>query len=140
MSLWCTPKMGLRRRSRQSVLERAADLDRREAALTAREEALDRRMDAAHEILAAANERDAVADARDTGADVRDRRVDRAEFLAGGDPYGDNYGNHLPQRRDAALDRQHAKGNRNASQDDRIALTGELDEGEPSRPELPDEE
>jgi hypothetical protein len=88
-------------------------------------------MDAAQEILAAADQRDAVADARDTGADMRDRRVDRTEFLATGDTYGDSYGSHLPQRRDAALDRQHAKGNRDASQDDRIALTEELRDGEP---------
>jgi uncharacterized protein (DUF3084 family) len=106
-----------------TIERRVLELDEREAALVIREDALSQRMEAAQEILAAADARDAVADARDTGAETRDRHVDREEFLATGDKYGDDYGNHLPERRGAALDRQHAKGNRAASQDDRIALT-----------------
>jgi hypothetical protein len=38
--------------------------------------------------------------------------VDRAEFMASGDKHDDQYGKHLPQRREAALDRHHAKGDR----------------------------
>ena len=124
--------MGQSRETERTVEDREAELDRREAALAIREAALLHRMEAAHEILAAADQRDAIADARDTGADTRDRRVDRAEFMAAGDTYGDNYADHLPQRRDAALDREHAKGNRTASQDDRIALTEDLEGADPS--------
>jgi hypothetical protein len=110
--------------------EREAALDRREATLTAREANLAERMDAAQEILAAADQRDAVADARDVGAESREQRLDRAQFIA----KGDKYGNDLPARRGAALDREHAKGDRSASGDDRIALTEELDEPEAPRP------
>jgi uncharacterized protein (DUF3084 family) len=104
--------------------EREAVLERREAALAARESAMSSRMEAADDILAAADQRDAEADERDAGADTREREVDRAQLLA----KGDGYGNDLPARRGAALDREHAKGDRAASQDDRIALT-EADEG-----------
>jgi uncharacterized protein (DUF3084 family) len=104
--------------------ERDAALDRREAALTARERALAERMEAAHQILAAADERDAISDSRDTGGDTREQALDRAHFLATGNEYGDD----LPLRRGAALDRAHAKGDRAASHDDRIALTESTDE------------
>jgi hypothetical protein len=103
-----------------------AALAEQEAALTAREEALAERMAAAHEILAAADERDAVSDSRDTGGDVREQVLDRAHFLATGETYGDE----RPMRRGAALDRDHAKEDRAASRDDRIALTESPDEPE----------
>lgn len=111
------------RTERQATLEaREAELDDREAAVTVREELLTSRLESAHRILAAAAERDAVADARDAGAETRDLHEDRAQFLASRHVYGQ----HLGQRRDAALDRLHAKGNRTASQGDRIALAGVL--------------
>ena len=115
--------MGQRAESERTLEDRAAELDRREAALAEREEALATRMKAAGEIVDAADRRDAVAEARDSGADTRERQMDRAEFTAPGDKHGDQYGQDLPQRRAAALDREHAKGDRSASQDDRIALT-----------------
>ena len=117
--------------SERTVEDREAELDRREAVLAERENALARRMEAAGEIVEAADRRDAVAEARDSGADMRERQIDRAEFTAKGDKYGDQYGEHLPQRRAAALDRKHAKGDRTASQDDRIALTEDTEEPEP---------
>jgi len=120
--------------------QRAAELDLREAALAAREEtlvereaalsdrehALAERMRAAHEILVAAEERDAVSDSRDTGGDTREQVLDRAHFLATGETYGDE----RPMRGGAALDRDHAKGDRAASRDDRIALTEGPEESE----------
>jgi hypothetical protein len=80
-------------------------------------------MDAARRILAAADERDAISETRDLGGDRRDQHLDRARFLG---TIG-NYGSDLPQRRDAALDRQHARGDRQASYDDRVALTEDLE-------------
>lgn len=108
---------------------REAALAAREAALTAREKALAERMSTAHEILAAADERDAISDSRDIGGDTREQALDRAHFLA----TGDTCGNDLPMRRGAALDRQHAKGDREASHDDRVALTEDADD--PERPD-----
>ena len=119
--------MGQGRDDRERIAdEREAALDRREAALQAREKALAERMDAANAILAAADERDAISDSRDIGGDTREQALDRARFLATGDSYGDD----LPLRRGAALDREHAKGDRIASHDDRIALTGDPDDSE----------
>lgn len=106
--------------ARETVLNaREAELDQREATVTAREDALAQRMESAHTILAAADERDAVSDSRDIGGDTREQVIDRAHLLASGQPYGDD----LPLRRGAALDREHAKGDRRASRDDRVALT-----------------
>jgi len=105
---------------RESALAaREAALAEREAALSIREKALAVRMEAAHDILVAADERDAVSDSRDTGGDTREQVLDRAHFLATDHTYGDE----LPMRRGAPLDRDHAKGDRAASRDDRIALT-----------------
>jgi hypothetical protein len=105
---------------REAVLAaREAALAEREAALSVRERALAERMGAAHDILVAAEERDAVSDARDVGGDTREQILDRAHFLATDHTYGDE----LPMRRGAALDRDHARGDRTASRDDRIALT-----------------
>jgi uncharacterized protein (DUF3084 family) len=120
--------------------QRAAELDLHEAALAAREEALAereasmasreqaqaKRTQSAQEILAAADERDAISDSRDIGGDTREEHVDRAHFLATGETYGE----HLPLRRGAALDRQHAKGDREASHEDRIALTEDPDDSD----------
>lgn len=106
--------------------ERDRIADEREAALGRREEALAERMAAAPEILAAADERDAISDSRDTRGEKREQVLDQARLVARGDAYGDD----LPLRRGAALDREHAKGDRAASRDDRIALTESLDEPE----------
>jgi len=102
-----------------ALVARESALAEREAALSVREKALAERMGAAHEILVAADERDAVSDSRDMGGDTREQVLDRAHFLATGGTYGDE----RPMRRGAALDRDHAKGDRAASRDDRIALT-----------------
>lgn len=52
--------------------------------------------------------------------------------MATSDKHDDQYGKNLPQRRAAALDRQHSRGDRAASQDDRIALTEHPQEPEPT--------
>ena len=103
-----------------------ADLERRETAVEAREivvEARDaahaERVDAVREIGAAADKRDAASDDRDVAAGKRENDLDRAEML---DPES-KYGAHWPERRNAGLDRGHAKDDRTASHDDRIALT-----------------
>jgi hypothetical protein len=113
---------------------READVDRREADVAAREVALARRMESAEAVLAAADERDAVADARDVAADRRERELDRAHLLAPPDSYG--YGDDWPERRAAGLDREHAKGDRQASHVDRITLTEGLD-GQEDGPDAP---
>jgi len=110
-----------------AIAAREAALAEREAALSVREKALAERMRGAREILVAADERDAVSDSRDMGGDTREQVLDRAHFLATGETYGDE----LPLRRGAALDREHAKGDRAASRDDRIALTESPEEIEP---------
>jgi len=115
--------MGQRAESEQTAEDREAELYRREAAMAEREDALAMRMEAAGEIVDAADRRDAVSEARDSGAEIREGQKDRAEFTASTDKHDDQYGDQLPQRRAAALDREHAKGDRTASQDDRIALT-----------------
>ena len=115
-------RMADEREAALAARERA--LDERESLLMVREKALAERMGVAHEILAAADERDAISDSRDTGGDTREQVLDRAHFLATGSTYGDD----LPLRRGAALDRAHAKGDREASHEDRIALTETPDE------------
>ncbi|WP_148615369.1 hypothetical protein [Nocardioides rubriscoriae] len=97
-----------------------ADLERREAALAAREADHAQRMEDADEIVAHAAERGAAADARDLAADRREQALDLAELLAreGHHAYGDD----LPHRRNAALDRMSAKDDR-ASHEDLVALT-----------------
>jgi hypothetical protein len=123
--------MEQRAESAGTAENREAELDRREAAVADREQALATRMEAAGEIVDAADRRDALAEARDSGADIRERQLDRAEFTANGDKHDDQYGQDLPQRRAAALDREHAKGDRSASLDDRIALTEATEGPEP---------
>ena len=87
--------------------------------MDAREAALDERMALGRAILEAADQRDAAADDRDEAAQVRSNDLDRAEFGAEGASYGERW----PERRDAALGREHAKDDRTASHGDRIALT-----------------
>jgi hypothetical protein len=101
--------------------QRDANLDRREAAVTMREARLSRQMAVAQEILAAGDRRDVVAVARDVAADTRENHLDRAQFLAhdGNNTYGENLPKH-PRR--AALDRDHAKDDREASHNALIAL------------------
>ena len=60
------------------------------------------------------------------GGDTREQVLDRAHFLATGDTYGDD----LALRRGAALDREHAKGDRTASRDDRVALAEDPDDSD----------
>lgn len=112
---------------RESALEaREATLGEGEQTLAVRERALAQRMKAAHEILTAADERDAISDSRDIGGDTREQNLDRANFLATGEHYGDDW----PLRRGAALDREHAKGDRAASHNDRVALTEDADDAD----------
>lgn len=113
-------------RRESALAAREAALAERESALEVREKALAERMGTAHEILTAADERDAISDSRDIGGDTREQVLDRAHFLATGDTYGDD----MPLRRGAALDREHAKGDRKASHDDRVALTEDPDDSE----------
>jgi hypothetical protein len=111
--------------ARAEVLAGGVDaLKQRESTLAAREAALALRMNAARAILLAADQRDAVSDARDVGGDTREQHLDRAHFLATGAASGES----LPLRRGAALDREHAKGDRRASQHDRVALTEDPDD------------
>jgi hypothetical protein len=113
--------------ARESDVEpREADLERRENAVAARETAVaardaahTERIDAAREIGAAADKRDAASGARDAAAEERENDLDRADML---DPEG-KYGAHWPERRNAGLDRGHAKNDRTASHGDRVALT-----------------
>ena len=103
------------------VEAREAAVEAREAAVEAREAAHAERTDAANRISAEADARDTVSDDRDVAADKRENDEDRADLL---DPTSD-YGAHWPKRRNAQLDRTHAKGDRTASRDDRNALTEE---------------
>jgi len=105
--------------------ERDAALDRRETAVTLREARLARCIVDARSILAAGDRRDVISDARDVGAETREHYLDRAQFLA--HDRNHTYGEaNRPKRRHAALDRDHAKGDRGASHQDRIALAEAL--------------
>lgn len=108
--------------------QREADLERREREVAAREAALDERLEAAKAILTAADARDATADTRDDAADKRETDLDRAQLL---DPLGERaYGSDWPERRNAGLDREHAKEDRTASHADRVGLTeGQAESG-----------
>ncbi len=74
--------------------------------------------DAVHAVLASARDRDLVADARDASAEQRDRERDLADMLDVEGTYGDG----LPLRREAALERLHAQDDREAARRDREAL------------------
>ena len=71
------------------------------------------------EIVAAADERDALADARDLSAEQHEHGLDLAHFLAA---EADDYGYDWPERRAAALDREHARQDRIAARGDLTAL------------------
>jgi hypothetical protein len=102
---------------------READLDRREAVL-------EHRVTVAQAILDAAEARDVLADDRDGKATERDRDEDLRAFV---DPArSDAYGWDTPGRRNAALDRGHAKDDRSWAAGDRTALTADLEPTEPS--------
>lgn len=111
--------------------EHVGDLARGEATLAGREDSVDAReaglavhTDTVAKILAAADERDAISDARDAAAEEREREVDLAEMLdVNGTYVNGTYGDHWAERREASLDRLHAKDDRTASREDRIALT-----------------
>jgi len=104
-----------------------ATLTRDEEQVEARETALAVRTEEIHRILTAADERDAVSDARDASADQRDRDLDLAEML----DVHSSYGDHWSERRAAVLDRWHAKDDRAAAREDRLALTRGLVEQDP---------
>jgi uncharacterized protein (DUF3084 family) len=111
----------IERKRRESAVEA------RENAVEAREETQNERMETAQGIRAAADERDVAAGARDAAADKREHDLDRAEMLTS----GSNYGAHWPERRNAGIDRAHAKDDRTASHADRIAMTETDDEHDP---------
>ena len=69
-------------------------------------------------ILIDADQRDDAATARDVASDKRERAADLKAFLDQDEPYAG-----LNQRRAAALDRSRAKGDREASAQDRAELT-----------------
>ncbi len=100
----------------------------REASVTAHELAWSERLLAAAEIVAAADARDAISDSRDVGGDTREQHIDRAYSLA----TGKSSGKGLPPSQGAALDRDHAKADRQASRQDRISLTTDPDDPETS--------
>lgn len=108
---------------------RVADLERREAEVMLRENALTERTSAAQGILAAADDRDAKADLRDAAADKREADLDLARFLSTSGT--DGYLQDWPERRWAVLDRQHSKGDRTASRDDRVRLSADASEDAP---------
>ena len=97
--------------------DREADPSRRKAEVAAREADLAKRLQAAQTLLAA--------------ADKRERDLDLSELLAPPDQPG--YGDDWPERRNAGLDRAHAKEDRTASHDDRVALTEGRAEDETDR-------
>ncbi len=100
------------------IEDRETAVEARETAVEAREEAQRQQMEAAHDFSEAADERDAVSDSRDVAAEKRENDADRAELL----DRTVQYGTHWPERRNAGLDREHAKGDRTASHEDRAAL------------------
>jgi hypothetical protein len=106
------------------VAELEAELERREAAWAVREAALIARLEAARRVLDAADERDDLADARDVAARKRGSERDLADFRATGGAA--EYADERPERREAAMGRENAKDDRNAAQEDRIALTEDL--------------
>ncbi|MFC5175765.1 hypothetical protein [Nocardioides taihuensis] len=113
--------MRTRRRGRDDDLSsRTLELEQWADDVRAREEAFAQRLLEVRSILAAADARDAASAARDAEAEQRERDVDLAEML---DP-GASYGQHLPERRQAVLDREHAEEDRAASREDRRALAG----------------
>lgn len=111
-------------RRETAVEARETVVEARETTVEAREAAQGERMDAAQGIRVAADKRDVVSGARDAAADKREHDLDRAEMLN----LESGYGAHWPERRNAGIDRAHAKGDRMASHADRIAMTESDDE------------
>jgi hypothetical protein len=110
--------------SSRRIEELEAELVRREAAWAVREAGLLARLEAANSVLYAADERDDLADARDVAARKRARDRDLADFRTTGG--GAEYTIDRPERREAALGRELAKGDRTAAQEDRVALTEDM--------------
>lgn len=109
------------------VDEREQEADERERLLLAREAKADEKdaaraadRDRRQNIVAAAEARDEKADDRDTRADERDGDADREAFLS-----SSHYGDDLPARRHAAMDRSHSRDDRLSAAKDRSDLTGE---------------
>jgi hypothetical protein len=98
--------------------------DEREAGLDRREKAQAERVSKADVIIAAADQRDTAAEARDLRSTNRENALDKARFLAHGDAYDPD----ASGRREAGLDREHAKDDRSASKTDRVALTEDPDD------------
>jgi len=111
--------------SRERDLDRREyEVHRREAMVEHRLTALSGRLVAAQAILVHAEERDARSEARDAAADKRENDLDLAELLAPADQYG--YGGDWAERRNAALDRGHARDDRAAASVDLAALAEDL--------------
>lgn len=102
----------------------------REATVEARDAAHAERLDAAQQIGAAADTRDAASDDRDAAALKRENLLDRADMVNPDSAYG----THWPERRNAGLDRGHAKDDRTASHSDRVALTERDDDSDRTSP------
>ena len=117
-SSWRAPGVATRPGSPFSD-EGETDIQQRLATLEALEAVCVEGMRAAAEIVAAADERDALADARDLSAEQHEHGLDLAHFLAAED---DDYGYDWPERRAAALDREHARQDRIAARGDLTAL------------------
>jgi hypothetical protein len=99
-----------------------SELKRRLATLQVQEAVIAEDVKVVRTILAAADARDALADARDLAAEKREHELDQAEFLDADADYGSRW----PERRGAALDRQHAREDRLAARRDRTTLTRAL--------------
>ena len=96
---------------RQSVLDAAKAQEARESDRTRRQSETDKILVDADQRDEAATARDVVSNKREMAADLK-AVLDRVESYAG-----------LDARRAAALDRSHAKGDREASAQDRAELT-----------------
>jgi uncharacterized protein (DUF3084 family) len=106
--------------ARETVVEeRETTVEARELTVEARETAQGARMQAAQGMRDAADKRDVVSGARDVAADKREHDLDQADMLNS----EIDYGAHWPERRNAGIDRAHAKDDRTASHADRVAMT-----------------
>ena len=104
--------------SKYATDERQSVLDPAKAQEQAPESDRARRQSETDKILVDADQRDDAATARDVASDKRELVADLKAFLDPTEPYGG-----LDQRRAAVLDRSHAKGDREASAQDRAELT-----------------
>ena len=104
--------------SKDETDERQSILDAGKAQEQARESDRAPRQLETDKILVDADQRDDAAAARDVASDKREMVADLKAFLDSNEPYVG-----LDQRRAAALDRSHAKGDREASAQDRAELT-----------------